>query len=337
MMTRFSLTEYLEASGTIIDVRSPCEFEQGRIPSAINLPLFTNSERSQIGTIYKQQGEQKAIELGHEIIQPKINELVTQAKEISNGSPVKIHCWRGGMRSQSVVNHLQSLGISAISLEGGYKAFRKWALETLTKPLDIHVLGGYTGCGKTEILHALRDLGQQTLDLESLANHRGSSYGMIGMSPQPTTEQFQNEIAVIWGSFDPSQPVWIEDENRMIGTCEVPNSIYSQKSMSSLYYIERPRSERLQILKKGYGDATSQELVESTKRIEKRLGGKRTKEVLEDIQTGNLQRAAEQVLDYYDKAYEYALKQREGENLRFHESNLTTLQWAELLIRADAC
>lgn len=325
------LNDFLNASGVILDVRSPAEFTQGRIPGAINLPLFSNEERALVGTTYKQSGQKNAIELGLKLVGPKLHDFATTAQQHTQDGHVRVHCWRGGMRSSSMAWLLRTVGLKTATLQGGYKTFRRWALNSFLNDYQFHVVGGFTGSGKTAILAELQNMGEQVLDLEALAHHRGSSYGMIGMPEQPTTEQFENEIAFKLNSFDLHRPIWIEDESHLIGRCRVPEGIFSQMQQAPLFLIERPLEERLAILRKEYGHADPQLLIEATKRLERRLGGMRTKEVMQLIIEGRLDAGMEIVLKYYDQAYQYALQRRQQKVCVLKHALLSNAMWANQL------
>lgn len=310
MPQTLNVPEFLHHPGVILDVRSPGEFDQGHIPGAISFPLFSNDERAQVGTCYKQQGQEQAIELGLAIVGPKLASFVTRAKELTRDRKVRVHCWRGGMRSGSMAWLLETAGLEVSLLKGGYKAFRSWVRSTLATPKPIVILGGMTGTGKTEILAALAGQGEQVLDLEQFANHRGSSYGSLGLPPQPSNEQFENLIALSWNAFSDQRPVWIEAESRRIGLCRIPDELFLQMVAAPILQIMRPRSERIQILLEAYGSADPGQLILATERLRKRLGGLRTQEAITYIQQGNLAPAIDIVLDYYDKTYEYDLQRR---------------------------
>lgn len=305
-----SLSDFLAAPGLLLDVRSPGEFAQGHIPGAVSFPLFTDDERAQVGTCYKQQGRDAAVELGFALAGPKFAGFIAQARSLAGGGPVRLHCWRGGMRSEAVAWVLGMGGLSVKTLVGGYKTFRRWALEVPALARPIWILGGMTGTGKTEVLHALAERGEQVLDLEAIAHHRGSSFGMLGQPPQPSNEQFENEIAVRWAGFDPTRPVWIEAESKRIGLCRIPELLFRQMDQAPVLELVRPKSERLEILIKDYGDFSTDDLVAATERIRKRLGGLRTQEAIALIQEGRLREAFDRLLVYYDKTYTYDLARR---------------------------
>jgi tRNA 2-selenouridine synthase len=323
MPTPLSLDSFLSNAGLALDVRSPSEFKHGHIPGTISLPLMDDEDRHIIGTAYKQQGQEYAIELGFERIAPKLLPLFKQGKGLltKKGELMKILCWRGGMRSGFVARLFESFGFKTATLQGGYKTFRRWvsstfdALDSAPEPL-FHVLGGMTGSGKTTALQALKDKGEQVIDLEGLACHRGSSFGMLGQPPQPSTEQFHNEIACLLRSFDFSRPIWIEDESRLIGSCHLPDTLYRKILSSTLFLLERTIDERLDNLMNDYGSAPKEQLIEATKRIAKRLGKQKADDVVLLIQGGNRREAARLILTYYDQAYQHGLTMHQQQQRR---------------------
>lgn len=306
-----SVDAFLAAAGPILDVRSPGEFEQGHIPGAMSLPLFSNEERARVGTCYKQKSREAAVELGFEIAGPKFVEFIRYAKEIAPDKRVRVHCWRGGMRSGAIAWVLNLAGFQTATLEGGYKAFRRWVRQTVATPKPIILLGGMTGTAKTDILQALALRGEQMLDLEGHASHRGSSFGAVCLPPQPSTEHFENLIAMDWSSFSAERPVWVEAESRRVGPCRVPVELFEQMAAATAVEITRPIPERLALLVDIYGQADKAELAAATERIRKRLGGKRTQEAIALIQSDNLTHAFAILLTYYDSTYRYGLEQRE--------------------------
>lgn len=324
--------EFLRRPGVILDARSPGEFVQGHIPGAVSFPLFSNEERAAVGTCYKQQGREPAIELGFEIAGPKFANFVRTAKELTPDRQVRLHCWRGGLRSSSMAWVLETAGLQVTTLDGGYKAFRRWALNTFPQPRNILVLGGMTGTGKTNILLELAALGEQVLDLEQLASHRGSSYGSLGLPPQPTSEHFENEIAVQWAAFNPQKPVWIEAESRRIGLCRVPEAIFQQMLRSPVLQILRPRPERIALLVEMYGNADRGDLITATERIRKRLGGVRTQQAIELLEQGQLAAAFDLILDYYDKTYQYDLERRSATIYNVDASGCSARESAQLVL-----
>ncbi len=320
-----STEEFLNLSKTIptIDVRSPGEYDHAHIPGALNLPLFSNEERAEVGTIYKQRGRVKAVQRGLEIVGPKMSQFSKFALALDS-QKVLIHCWRGGMRSSSMAWLLETLGIECYLLEGGYKSYRNYVLNSFEKGLKIVLLGGFTGSGKTDLLTILKDSVEQVIDLEGLANHKGSAFGSIGLPPQPSNEMFENLLSQVIIATDSERFVWIEDESRNVGKVFIPEKLWLQMRKAPLIRIESSFEERLERLVRDYATEDSKRLEESIAKIEKRLGYDNCKFALEACREGNLKRAAEICLIYYDKAYASQLNNRFGEEwekLPFYKYN----------------
>jgi tRNA 2-selenouridine synthase len=327
-----SLAAFLQEPLPLLDVRSPAEFEQGHIPGAINLPLFSNAERAAVGTCYKQQGHHAAVDLGLTLAGPKLVQIVQQARAIAPDHQVRLHCWRGGLRSSSVAWLLETAGFQVSLLEGGYKAFRRWAHQALSEPRPLWIVGGMTGTGKTETLLALRELGESVIDLEGLANHRGSSYGNLGLPPQPSTEHYENLLAMQWSSLPGDRPVWIEAESFRVGTCRIPQELFRQMEAAPVLELYRPLAERVTSLERLYGSADPGALISATQRIRKRLGGQRTQTAIEAIDRGDLKPAIEVVLDYYDRTYRYDLDRRSVPRTSVDVTGLTPQEAAVKLL-----
>lgn len=324
---------FLTAPGTTFDVRSPAEYAQGHIPGAFSLPLFTDDERAAVGTLYKQTGKEAAIELGLRLVGPKMADLVAFVKRhLGEEKRAKVHCWRGGMRSSSVAWLLETAGISTVTLKGGYKRYRRFVLDTFTRDRKLLVLGGLTGSGKSAILNCLKTLGEQVLDLEQLACHRGSSFGHLKMPPQPSCEYFENEIASVLIPCDPQKPIWIEDESRMVGRCKIPDPLFKRMQTSSLILIDIPFEERLERLHSEYGTLDPNALVAATRGLAKRLGGSRSEEVVRLIQKGWLKEAIALMLHYYDASYQYSLTRRPQPFQIVKKSGISPLEWAQFLV-----
>ena len=298
--------EFLEHSreGIVIDVRTPAEYEAGHIPGAHNIPLFTNEERAIIGTLYVQVGKDPAVERGLELVGPKLADFVRQARELSAGKPLFLYCWRGGMRSGSMAWLFRTAGFKTFLLKGGYKAYRRSFIDLLDKyPWKIVVLGGPTGCGKTEILHRLQEKGQQVIDLEGLAHHKGSAFGALGEPEQPTTEHFMNLLHDRIRRLNPELPVWCEGESLSIGRIFIPAEFHAMMLSGAFVKLDLPNEDRVQHILKDYGNFSAEELIGSFQKIEKRLGNKATNLAIEHIRNGELAEAVAIALRYYDKGY----------------------------------
>lgn len=318
----------------LIDVRTPGEFLQGHIPGAINLPLFSDEERAIVGTAYKKEGKDKAVLLGLEFVGPKMADIVRQCSKISSNKKIRVHCWRGGMRSNSVAWLLRQAGFDVEVIQGGYKAYKQEVREFMAKPFPLLVLGGPTGSGKTKILHELKKLGMQVIDLEGLANHKGSSFGALGQEAQPSTEHFENMLAVELLQCHTKEFIWVEDESRRIGTVVLPESFWTQIHEAGRVVVKIPMNERLEHLVNEYGIYSKEELSAALTRIEKRLGPQNLKQALELLEDGNLWEVAKVSLEYYDKAYAYSATKRVGKLIHELDSETSSpKKIAESLIK----
>ena len=284
-------------------MRAPIEYRHAHIPNALNIPLFDDEERALVGTCYKQEGKDKAIDLGLKLVGPKLFSFVNQARNLN--SPLTVYCARGGMRSSSMQWLLSFSGLKVNQRKGGYKAFRTEVLEILNRPYQFHVIGGYTGSGKTEYL---RQLNEQTLDLELIANHKGSAFGAIG--EQPSNEMFENKIACVLNAFDLSKPVFIEDESRMIGQNKIPDPIFEKMLKSPITLIETSDDKRVDRLCAEYGALPKEQLIQNIERLKKRLGSEKTAFTINLINKGEIRDAIVGMLYYYDNAYRHSLEKR---------------------------
>jgi tRNA 2-selenouridine synthase len=312
---------FLAAEGPLIDLRSPAEFAQGHIPGATNLPLFDNDERAEIGTLYKQQGRQAAVLRGLALVGPRMESLGTAllaalaehrtvssaAAHPHNAPCLRLHCWRGGMRSGSVAWLAGQIGLPVLLLGGGYKTYRHWVLELFERPWPLRLLGGRTGSGKTDLLLALREQGVAVLDLEGRAHHRGSSFGALGLPPQPSSEHYENLLAADLASLEGAGEIWLEAESSQVGRCRIPVGLWHQMKEAAALQVERPLEWRVEQLVEVYGCQDPIDLAEATQRIAKRLGPQRTALAQEAIAAADWASACRQMLDYYDRCYDHDL------------------------------
>lgn len=318
MLQTITIEEYLQRTKPLplIDVRSPGEYEKGHIPGATNIPLFSNDERAHVGTVYVRQSKDAAIELGYKYVTPKLEWFITEALRTAPRKEVAVHCWRGGMRSQSFARHLHENGFQRVFvITGGYKAFRNYILDSFAREAQLLILGGYTGSGKTHILYELQKKGEQIIDLEGLAHHKGSAFGKMGDGWQPTIEQFENNLFWKWKALDLNQPIWIEDESHRIGNINIPMPLFEQMRRKHVFFIEIPREERARELVLDYGQQDRAMLAEAIQRISKRLGGLSTTLALKALEEGNYYEVAMITLHYYDKYYLRGLKKRAPETI----------------------
>jgi len=310
----------------VVDVRSPSEYERGHIPGAVNIPLFNNKERETVGTKYKKEGRRKAILKGIELTGPSMHLKLNDAARIAQEGMILLYCWRGGMRSEAMA-WLFSLGdIPVEVLEGGYKSYRNHILTKLSEKRKIIVLGGMTGSSKTHILRHLKELDHQVVDLEGLANHKGSAFGALGQPPQPTSEYFANLLFNECGKLKVELPVWLEDESRNIGTVFMPDQFYNNLNDSPEIVLLMDISTRMPRLIEEYSAYPPDMIKESIMRISKRLGSDNTKEAIRAVDSRNFARAIEITLKYYDKAYMFGINRKRSKSLIYIETNTDNIE-----------
>lgn len=304
MLKEISVNEALNLNLPIVDVRSPGEYNHGHITGAINIPLFSDEERADLGTIFKNVSPDSAIQKGYFYVEPKLDKLTENAARLSKDKNLIIHCWRGGMRSRSFAKHLVDNEFNNIFVvQGGYKAYRNYALDTFDSNFKINLLGGYTGSGKTFILKELQKMGEQIINLEDLAHHKGSTFGGIGQAPQHTTEQFENNLHYELLKINASKTLWIEDESHNIGRNEIPHNFFIQMQNSKLIFLDIPQAERAKHLVDEYSVCNNQKLADSIIHISKRLGGLNVKNAMMYLENDNYFEVAMISLTYYDKSY----------------------------------
>ncbi len=294
----------------LLDVRSEKEYKHAHIPGAINIPLLNNDHRHLIGIEYKQKGREAAVLLGFKLVGPKFHEFIIQAGELKKSNEIFIYCWRGGMRSGIMAWLLSMAGYKVTLLKGGYKSFRGMVLNTLTESKRVHIVGGHTGCGKTELLTELRKAGEQTVDLEALANHRGSAFGNLGLPPQPSNEHFENILALQWMNIENTKIVWLESESHSIGTVKIPDTVFHQMQSATLFEVLSPVERRKKRILDEYGVFTKKELADCTSKIKKRLGNLRLSEALNALDDGRMNDWLDILIEYYDKTYSHSLGER---------------------------
>jgi tRNA 2-selenouridine synthase len=317
---KIPVTEFIELTTDhpVLDVRSPGEFIHAHIPNANSLPLFTDEERKIVGTAYKQESREKAIKNGLELFGPKMVKMVEEVEKICSTKKEKtvlVHCWRGGMRSAAVAWLLDLDGFKVYLLEGGYKAFRNWVLQQFEKDYNLKVIGGYTGSGKTELLAEMRNKGELIIDLEALANHKGSAFGGIGQGAQPSPEMFENTLAIELSNSSKTsaeRTIWIEDESQRIGNINIPISFWKLMRSKPVVFLDIPFDERLNNIIEGYGNADKGKLENAITRISKRLGGLETKAAINCLGDNDVKGCFSILLSYYDKWYKKGLHSRDN-------------------------
>nr|WP_285890163.1 tRNA 2-selenouridine(34) synthase MnmH [Halalkalibacter oceani] len=322
-------------SDLYIDVRSPAEFAEYRLPGAVNLPLFTNEERAKIGTIYKQQSREAAIEAGVAIYAPKWPDFFAKAKELQQQAPDKrmvVYCWRGGMRSKTVAATLALLGIECYQLEGGIRSFRQYVQQSLAeqaeKKRDYLVIAGHTGTRKTEILSRLAEKGYPVVDLEGLAGHRGSVFGHIGLA-QKSQKQFEYELMARLQELDDSSYLIIEAESKRIGHIVLPEFIIEGKKRGTRVELVYPFWKRVEHIYNTYQpEQYASEIWEAVEKIKKYLTPQLYKELEALREQADYQKMFATLLEfYYDPRYAHAAKQ--------YPSKAEVLEYSEIDTAVD--
>lgn len=345
------------ADAPMMDMRAPLEFAKGAFPTASSLPLMTDDERAQVGTCYKAQGQDAAIELGHQLVSGDTRALRLEAwSDFARRHPDGyLYCFRGGLRSQTVQAWLREAGIDFPLVRGGYKAMRRFLIDELERSVGsarFVLISGRTGTGKTRVIAGL----PASVDLEGLANHRGSTFGQLP-EPQPSQIDFENRLSIelmkrLAGG---SSRTFLEDEGRLIGRLYLPDVLYEAMSIAPMAVVEESLEERVNVViadyivdlgqryRQKHGDEGAnlheQKLQADLLRIRKRLGGERHQLVsgyMEDAflhqqSTGDpsahLHWIAFLLEHYYDPMYDYQLQQRQGEVL-FRGTRDAVLSWA---------
>ncbi len=331
---KISIEQLLELSEQfpVLDVRSPGEFQHAQIPGAHGFPLFSDEERAIIGTVYKKESREKAIKFGLDFFGVKMRPMVEEAEKIAaqfksnkgSAKSVIVHCWRGGMRSTAVAWLLNFYGFEVYQLEGGYKAYRNWVLQQFETTYDFNIIGGYTGSGKTALLKTVESTGHAIIDLEGLANHKGSAFGALGQPLQPKQEMFENLLATALNK-KKDHFFWLEDESQRIGNLNIPPAFWKTMRTKQVWFIDIPFEQRLDFITTEYGVLKKESLIEAILRIQKRLGPLETKTAIGYLVEDNVKECFRILLNYYDKNYLKALHNRENLDVLLSKINCTNV------------
>lgn len=320
-----------------IDMRSPAEFSIGHILGAINIPIFSNEERAEIGTLYKNVSAEEAKDLGLSIVSRKLPDFVTQIRNFyKTGRPVIIYCWRGGMRSKSIVTVLNLMGVGVFQLLGGYKAYRRHILDGLLN-LEIIpkiiVLCGSTGVGKTSLLQLLADKNIPIIDLEKLANHRGSVFGQVGLGKSTTAQFFDASILTELIRLNTQPYIIVECESKRIGNVYLPECLYQAMQTGIQILLTTDIETRISRLIAEYMDlnkTNTNEIISSLTALSKRFSTNKMNKLLSDFDSGEIRNVVRTLLvDYYDPLYGYEKLDKNNYNLTV---NCDDLELASLQI-----
>jgi tRNA 2-selenouridine synthase len=328
VLKKILIAEFLKLAETIpvVDVRSPSEYSEGHIPGSVNIPLFNDIQRAAVGTKYKKEGRESAILTGLELTGPLMKEKLSEALKTAANNKLLVHCWRGGMRSEAMA-WLFSLGdLQTEVLDGGYKSYRHFILESLAEKRRTIILGGMTGSSKTHILHQIKRLGNEVIDLEALASHKGSAFGALGQPDQPSTEHFANLLFDEWRSRDTGATLWMEDESRNIGTVFLPETFYHNMQISPTIVLLLSIEKRMPRLISEYSAYPPELLIASIEKISKRLGGDNARDAIRAVESGDFEKAIGITLKYYDKTYMFSISRKPDENIIYVETDTDDIE-----------
>ncbi len=312
MSKEITVKEALALPGAkFIDVRAENEYTEATIPGAINIPLLRDSERVAVASVYRQKGIDDARTLGLDIVSPRLSEMVKEYQELDGKGPLVVFCWRGGMRSKSVCSLLRALGVPVYRVIGGYKAYRRYVNEYLNRalPHQVAVLYGLTGVGKTEVLQELRQTHGPAVDLEGLANNRGSVFGQVGMEPQPSQKMFEALFVKELAYWEGVGYIIVECESRRIGKIILPSSLIEGMKTGIRILTYCSLEKRIERIKKIYGcnfNENKEKLKTAIMALSQRVGKKRTADFCRMVDDGNLDEVIRYLLvKYYDPLYKY--------------------------------
>lgn len=320
-------TEQLE-DYLFIDVRSENEFEEATIPGAINVPLFNNEERAEVGTVYKEQGPEKARELGLNIVAPKLPELIGKVKKSLSSKQVPVFfCWRGGMRSKSMAIFYELVYPNVFRLQGGYRAYREFILSEISKlslTMPVFVLHGMTGVGKTLLLYKLKEMGISIMDLEGLAGHRGSVFGGIGNVKPVNQKTFDSRIYPVLKQIQGADALVIEAESKRIGKITVQDQIMAAKEKGFHIMVEASVPTRVQRIVEEYQPHQYKEFIyESLYKIEQKLPTEVRVSIYDALEINDYHTVTSLLLEYYyDPRYQYSTDQYEGSFYKVNSDDL---------------
>ncbi|MBM7659259.1 tRNA 2-selenouridine synthase [Bacillus mesophilus] len=330
IVPKISIDRVLEDSFQLIDVRSPSEYKEFHIPGAISLPIFTDEERAKVGTIYKQEGNEFAKDIGVELLSKKLPALFKQIKELSHNvesKPLVVYCWRGGMRSKSIVTMMSSLDISILQLEGGIRSYRKLIIEELaahSSSKQYIVLEGLTGTKKTDILTELEKLDYPVINIEELASHRGSIFGQIGLKPR-SQKEFESLLYHRLMELKNSPYYIIEAESKRLGSILLPDFLLQGKERGERIHINLDLQSRAKTICETYHyEQHKIEFEDAINRLERHFSSEVNQSLKDLLQQQDIESVVAILLkEYYDPKYEYTSQKY---TTRVHTLEIHSLQ-----------
>ncbi|WP_371069676.1 tRNA 2-selenouridine(34) synthase MnmH [Sediminibacillus sp. JSM 1682029] len=322
---------------TLIDVRSPSEFAEATIPGSINIPLFDDDERAEIGTLYKQESQEAAKQRGVEIVSAKLPAFIKAFQAINTDKTV--FCWRGGMRSKTAATMVDLMGIKVNRLQGGIRSYRQWVVKTLesfTFTPQAIVLNGYTGAGKTMILEQLEEDGYAILDFEKMANHRGSIFGQIGLEPNKQ-KKFESLLLHQLLKVQQAPYVVMEAESKRIGKAVLPDFMVEKKEHGTHLFIDIPIEERVRNILDDYQPWDHhEEALEAFQRIKRRIHTPVAAEIETSLENTDYGQATRLLLEYYyDPLYSYSANKHDSHTIHASSTEEAVPLVKEFLARKE--
>jgi len=311
MIQQIDFADALKLSHPVyIDVRSESEYQEDHIPGALNIPIFNDEERKEIGLVYKNISPEAARKLGLSIVSPKLPQIIELIEAAGNGKEPVLYCWRGGMRSKALAAILELMNMRAYRLIGGYKKYRQFINNFFNQdsfPFEVIVLHGLTGTGKTRVIQAMIDLGASSVDLEGLAHNRGSVFGNVGLPPQPSQKYFESLLWSKLYQYRDRRFIIVECESKRIGRIILPQILFNgmKKGKHILLYDEL--DHRIKRIMEDYrADAYGNELKDALDKLKSRLGNDTVLSLCRNIDEKNFYPVVKTLLEkYYDPLYNY--------------------------------
>jgi tRNA 2-selenouridine synthase len=327
-------------SHCLIDARTPLEYAEDHLPGAVNVPLLSNEERVEIGTLYKQQGPHAARIRGLELTAHRFPAMVAAATAAANGRPILVYCWRGGLRSKTLATLLALTGYAVVQLTGGYKAFRQQVMDDFAAfrpPAPLVVLHGMTGIGKTTFLHRLDPARYTVIDLEGLAQHRGSAFGQLGLVQDLSQRRFDT---LLWDAFRKApgdRPIVLEGESRRIGRITLPGNLYDVMRDGIKIWCTASLETRVARLIEEYGrEEYRQGMREALERIRKKLGGDRFTEICGYLERWEMPEFMGSLMEnYYDRLYYKVREWQEAGTISLEQFDQGAVELAAILAGLD--
>ena len=304
-----------------IDVRSSREYKKGNYTHSVNIELFNDIEYSKLGEVYKRNGKSESIKSGKKYIHNSLEQILEKISKFKKYT-IYIYCARGGLRSKAFFKILEIHGYKSFVILGGYKSLRNYVLSSFLKTRNIIIIGGNTGSKKTSILKLMKKHNYNTVDLEKIANHRGSAFGDLGLMKQSTQQQFENDLSYEWVNFDNNSNVFVESESRTIGKIVIPSPIYSQMINSHYIRINMNFDRRIKNLISEYGKYPLTHIEHRLKKISRKLGSENFNYAVKLLKNNDLYSFCSHILiNYYDKMYKHSLNKRKTDITTFNIEN----------------